>query len=195
MIKFFIKRFVIDSENIFDKNVRERYGVLSGTLGIFCNLFLFGVKLTIGLIMNSIAIISDAFNNLSDMASSVVTIISSKMSNRLPDREHPYGHGRIEYISTMIVSFIIMLVGFELLKTSVVKILNPEKLQFSWVLLGILTVSILVKVWMYSYNKYIGNNKTNYTLKNNKIFWFRKITCCFSMNFHPLFFWIYYFFI
>ena len=88
--------------------------------------------------MNSIAIISDAFNNLSDMASSVVIIISSKMSSRSPDREHPYGHGRIEYISTMIVSFIIILVGFELLKSSIDKILNPEPLQFSLVLLIIL---------------------------------------------------------
>jgi len=156
MIKILIKKFIQNSENISDKNVREKYGVLSGILGILCNLFLFVLKLTIGLIMNSIAIISDAFNNLSDMASSVVTIISSKMSNRQPDREHPYGHGRIEYISTMIVSFIIMLVGFELLKSSIDKILNPEKPEFSWGLLIILSVSILVKVWMYSYNKFIG---------------------------------------
>jgi len=157
MIKILIKKFVKDYENVTDKNVREKYGVLSGTLGIFCNLFLFLVKLVIGLIMNSIAIISDAVNNLSDMATSVVTIISSKMSNRMPDREHPYGHGRIEYISSMIVSFIIVLVGFELLKTSVGKILNPEELQFNWGLVIILASSILVKIWMYSYNKYIGN--------------------------------------
>jgi len=156
MIKILIKKFVKDYENVTDKNVREKYGVLSGTLGIFCNLFLFLVKLVIGLIMNSIAIISDAVNNLSDMATSVVTIISSKMSNRLPDREHPFGHGRIEYIASMIVAFIIVLVGFELFRTSIDKILNPEKVQFSMVLFIILLASILVKVWMYSYNKYIG---------------------------------------
>lgn len=169
MIKFLIKIFVKDYENVNDKNVREKYGVFSGGLGIICNLFLFGVKLVIGLIMNSIAIISDAFNNLSDMASSVVTIVSSKMSNRQPDREHPYGHGRIEYIATMIVAFIIMIVGFELLKTSIDKVLNPEALQFSWVLLIILGTSILVKVWMYSYNKFIGEKIDSSVLKTTAL--------------------------
>lgn len=156
MIKFLIRKFIPDYENVLDKTVRESYGILSGILGIVCNLFLFLVKTMIGLVMNSIAIVSDAVNNLSDMATSVVTIVSSKMSNRRPDRQHPYGHGRIEYIASMIVSFIIILVGFELLKTSIGKILNPERLQFSWSLIVILSVTILVKIWMYSYNKYIG---------------------------------------
>jgi len=156
MVKFLIKKFIKDYDNVLDKNVREKYGIFSGILGIVCNLFLFGLKLTIGFIMNSIAIISDAFNNLSDMASSFITIVGAKMSNMRPDREHPYGHGRIEYISTMIVAFIIVLVGFELLKTSISKVINPEILQFSWSLLIILTSSILIKVWMYSYNKFIG---------------------------------------
>jgi len=169
MIKFLIKKFIKNFEDVSDKNVREKYGILSGVLGILCNLFLFSLKLTIGLIMNSIAIVSDAFNNLSDMASSVVTIISSKMSNRQPDREHPYGHGRIEYISTMIVSFIIMLVGFELLKTSFDKILNPEVLQFNFILVFILSVSVLVKVWMYSYNKFIGNKIDSSVMKTTAI--------------------------
>lgn len=169
MIKILIKKFVVDYENVNDKNVREKYGVLSGTLGIFCNLFLFLVKLIIGLIMNSIAIISDAVNNLSDMATSVVTIISSKMSNRRPDREHPYGHGRIEYISSMLVAFMIVLVGVELLKTSVDKILNPEKLIFNWGLIIILASSILVKVWMYSYNKYIGRKINSSVIETSAI--------------------------
>lgn len=169
MIKFLIKKFVSDYENITNKKVRESYGVLSGVLGIICNLFLFFVKLIIGLIMNSIAIISDAVNNLSDMATSVVTIVSSKMSNRRPDREHPYGHGRIEYISSMIVSFIIVLVGFELLKTSIDKILNPESLQFSWGLVAILGISILVKIWMYSYNKYIGKKIDSSVLETTAV--------------------------
>ena len=107
MIKILIKKFVPDYENVTDKNVREKYGILAGGLGIFCNLFLFILKITIGIIMNSIAIISDAVNNLSDMASSVITIVSSKMSNMRADREHPFGHGRIEYIASMIVAFII----------------------------------------------------------------------------------------
>ena len=106
--------------------------------------------------MNSIAIISDAFNNLSDMGTSIVTILGVKMSNSLPDEEHPFGHGRIEYISSLIVSFIIMLVGFELLKSSVDKIRNPEEVIFNPILMLILLMSILVKIWMFSYNTYIG---------------------------------------
>lgn len=157
MIKLLIKKFVKNYENVSDKNVRENYGVLGGALGIVCNLFLFILKIAIGLIMNSIAIISDAVNNLSDMASSIITIISSKMSNMRADKEHPFGHGRIEYIASMIVAFIIVLVGFELFKTSIGKILAPSPVSFSWSLFIILFASILVKVWMYSYNKYIGN--------------------------------------
>ncbi|MBE0451739.1 MAG: cation transporter [Clostridia bacterium] len=157
MIRFLIKKFVKDYKNTEEKSVRESYGVLSGVLGIICNLFLFGVKLTIGLIMNSIAITSDAFNNLSDTGSSIITILGAKLSNRVPDEEHPFGHGRFEYISSLIIAFIIILVGFELLKSSFDKILNPEKVEFNWILILILSMSILIKVWMYFYNRYIGN--------------------------------------
>lgn len=156
MIHIFIKQFINDYKNVDDSIVREKYGVLSGVLGIFCNLILFIVKLSIGLIMNSIAITSDAFNNLSDMGSSIITVIGAKMSNQVPDEEHPFGHGRFEYIASLIISFIIMVVGFELLKNAFDKILNPEPVEFNFLLIGILTISILVKVWMYSYNKYIG---------------------------------------
>ncbi len=156
MIKVLIKKFVPDYENINSKDVREKYGILSGTLGVLCNLLLFLVKLVIGLVMNSIAIISDAINNLSDMCSSVITIASSKISNMHADREHPFGHGRVEYIASLVVSFIIIMVGIELLKTSVGKIFNPEVVQFSIPLFIILILSVLVKVWMYLYNKYIG---------------------------------------
>lgn len=156
MIRFLIKKFVKDYKNTEDKSVRESYGVFSGVLGIICNLFLFGVKLTIGLLMNSIAITSDAFNNLSDTGSSMITILGAKLSNRVPDEEHPFGHGRFEYISSLIIAFIIIIVGFELLKTSFAKIVNPEKVEFNWILIIILSISILVKVWMYFYNRYIG---------------------------------------
>ncbi len=156
MIKYLIKRFVPDFENVNNKDVREKYGILAGTLGIVCNLMLFALKIIIGLLMNSIAIISDAINNLSDMCSSIITIASSKISNMHADREHPFGHGRIEYIASLVVSFIIIMVGIELFKTSVDKIFRPEVVQFSIPLFVILILSILVKVWMYSYNKYIG---------------------------------------
>lgn len=156
MIKLIIKKFIPDYENINSKDVREKYGVLAGSLGVVCNLLLFILKIAIGLIMNSIAIISDAINNLSDMCSSVISIASSKISNMRADREHPFGHGRVEYIASLIVSFIIILVGFELFKTSINKIFSSEAIQFSLPLFIILVASILVKVWMYTYNKYIG---------------------------------------
>ena len=157
MIKLIIKKYVKNYEEVQDKDVRESYGVLSGILGIISNLFLFGLKLSIGIIMNSIAIISDAFNNLSDIGTSIIAIFGVKMSNALPDDEHPFGHGRIEYISSLIVSFIIILVGIELFKGSIHKIINPEKVIFNLNLMLILTSSILVKIWMFSYNNYIGN--------------------------------------
>ena len=113
MIKLIIKSFIKNYEDTENDNVREKYGVLAGILGIICNFILFVVKLVIGTIMNSIAITSDAMNNLSDMGSSVISIISSKISNQRADKEHPYGHGRIEYVGSLIVSFLILLVGFE----------------------------------------------------------------------------------
>lgn len=157
MIKLIIKKFIKNYNDVEDKDVRESYGVLSGILGILCNLFLFGLKLSIGMVLNSIAIISDAFNNLSDMGTSVIAIFGVKMSNSLPDEEHPFGHGRIEYISSLIVSFIIIIVGIELFKVSINKIINPEKVIFNLMLILILVLSILVKIWMFSYNNYIGN--------------------------------------
>lgn len=163
MIRLIVSKVIRDAENTQDKHVRERYGVLSGALGVLCNTLLFLTKLIIGVLMNSIAIISDAFNNFSDMGSSLVSIIGAKMSNKRPDKEHPFGHGRIEYISSFIISFLIMTVGLELAKSSVDKILHPQPVEFSWALTGILTLSILIKVWMFSYNRYLGR-KINSTV-------------------------------
>lgn len=157
MIQLLIKKFINNYEDIENKKVREAYGTLSGIVGILCNMFLFVLKLIIGLTVNSIAIISDAFNNLTDIGSSAIAIISAKVSNTPPDENHPMGHGRIEYISSLIVSFIIILVGFQLLKTSIGKIIRPEELKFDPILMVILGISVLIKVWMYSYNKYIAN--------------------------------------
>ncbi len=154
MIKFLLKVFI--KENITEGERRIKYSVFAGVLGIICNLLLFAIKIGVGTAMSSIAIISDAFNNLSDTGSSTVSIIGTKLSAKKPDKEHPFGHGRFEYISSLIVAFIIMLVGFELFKSSFTKIFSPEKLVLSPVLIGILCISIPVKLWMYSYNKYIG---------------------------------------
>lgn len=156
MIKFLIRKFIKNSENVNDRDVREAYGVLSGVLGIICNVFLFVTKLIIGMFINSIAVISDAFNNLSDMGTSVITIFGAKLSNRPPDKEHPHGHGRYEYIASLIVSFVIFAVGFKLLSSSFDKILKPQKVLLNTLSISILVISVLVKVWMFSYNKYIG---------------------------------------
>lgn len=156
MIQLIIRAFVKDYRNVNDKSVRESYGVLAGGLGIALNLFLFALKLAIGLFINSIAVISDAFNNLTDSGSSLISIIGAKLSNRPPDHEHPYGHGRAEYISALAISFIILFVGLQLLTSSFDKISNPEKVLFSPISIVILGLSVLVKVWMYSYNRYIG---------------------------------------
>ena len=132
MYNLLLNKFVKDSENVTAPNVRKQYGMLSGVLGIICNILLFAVKITVGIIINSVAVISDAFNNLSDMTSTVISILGIRLSSKKPDKDHPYGHGRFEYISALIVSFLIMLVGFELIKSSVTSIFNPaEESSFS----------------------------------------------------------------
>jgi cation diffusion facilitator family transporter len=156
LIRLIIKKFIKNSENVNDKDVREAYGVLSGVLGIMCNMLLFTIKLVVGFVMNSIAVISDAFNNLSDLGTSIIAIFGAKLSNRPPDEEHPHGHGRYEYIATLVVSFIIFAVGLKLLGSSFDKILRPQKVMFSAVSIIILLISVLLKVWMFSYNRYIG---------------------------------------
>ncbi len=156
MTQLLIRLFIPDHKNTADKFVREKYGTLSGVLGIVCNIILFAVKLIIGTIMGSIAITSDAFNNLSDMGTSVMSVISAKMSNRRPDADHPFGHGRFEYISSLIISFLIMLVGFELFKSSLSKIFAPEPISMRPVLIVILALSILIKFWMFLYNRKMG---------------------------------------
>lgn len=157
MFKWLIKKYIKEASAIEKHHVRESYGILTGAVGVACNILLFLLKLTIGLMMNSIAITSDAFNNLSDTGSSVVSIVGAKLSGRDADQEHPYGHGRFEYIASLIISFFILLVGFELFKSSIEKIFNPSPLVFSPILMGILTASIGIKLWMFSYNRYVGN--------------------------------------
>lgn len=157
LIKLLVEKFIPDCENTSSLDVREKYGVLGGVLGIICNVLLFGLKLGIGVVSGSIAIISDSFNNLSDCGSSVVALLGAKLSNLRPDSEHPFGHGRSEYVASLIVAFITMLLGFELLKGSVGKIANPTVMSLTPVMAVILILSVLVKVWMYSYNKYLGN--------------------------------------
>lgn len=156
MIKFLIHRCIKNNEQVQQPAVRMAYGRLAGVLGIICNFILFLLKLLAGLLSGSIAILSDAFNNLSDMGASAVSFVGVTMSGRHADEEHPFGHGRYEYIASLIVSFIIMLVGFELLKSSAGKIFAYEKPSVGLLQLVILMASVLVKLWMFSYNRYIG---------------------------------------
>lgn len=157
MLKFIIRRFIPNYEDVKNSEVRKNYGVLGGILGIICNLFLFIAKLVVGVVINSIAVISDAFNNLSDLGSAIVSIIGSRLSGKRADEEHPYGHGRAEYISALIIGVLIIFMGIELFKSSVSELLNPKPVNINIVSALILLVSVVVKLWMWHYNKYMGN--------------------------------------
>lgn len=156
MTKLLLKIFIKDYENVQNGKVREKYGVLSGAVGIFCNVLLTIAKFIIGTVTNSIAITADAVNNLSDAASSGITLLSFKAANKPADDDHPFGHGRIEYISALAVAFIVLLMGIELIKSSIDKILHPEALAFSWPALIVLLLSICVKLWMAFFNRSLG---------------------------------------
>ena len=136
--------------------VRTAYGTLSSRVGIFCNVLLVGAKLLIGLLINSISVMADAFNNLSDAASSIIGFIGVKMAEKPADDDHPFGHGRIEYIAAFIVAFIVIQVGFSLFKTSLNKILNPESMSFKWISIVILSLSVAVKLWLSLFNRTLG---------------------------------------
>ena len=139
-----------------DPEVRSRCGLLSGITGIILNILLVAGKLTVGLIAGSVAIIADAVNNFSDAASSVITLIGFKLAGQKPDKEHPFGHGRIEYIAGLIVSVLIIFMGFELAWSSIEKIITPEPAAFSYAAMGVLIAAILVKVWLFYFNRKIS---------------------------------------
>lgn len=162
---FLVQSFVKDNENVKNNKVRNSYGTLGGVVGIIVNSILFLLKFFVGLFVGSIAITADAFNNLSDAASSVITIIGFKMSNKPPDAEHPFGHGRIEYISALIVAFMVMLVGLQFVKSSIERILNPTAITFELVPFILLLISIGFKFWLSLFNKFIGNKINSSALK------------------------------
>lgn len=156
MTEFLVNKFIKDSANIESTEVRTRYGMLASVVGIFCNVLLFSVKLAIGLILSSLAVTADAFNNLSDAASSIISFVGVKMAGKPADTEHPFGHGRIEYIAALIVSFLVIEVGFTFFKSSISKIMHPEEITFDPVPFIILILSILVKLWMAFFNNKLG---------------------------------------
>lgn len=156
MTDLLVKWFVKYHEQVGDVKVRTRYGVLASMMGIGCNLLLFGAKLFIGILVNSISVMADAFNNLSDAASSIIGFIGVKMAEKPADDDHPFGHGRIEYIAAFIVAFLVIQVGFSLFKTSIGKVFHPEAMTFKWISIVILVLSIGIKLWLSLFNRNLG---------------------------------------
>lgn len=163
--EFLVKKCVKDHENTEDVHVRTAYGVLTSITGIVCNILLFAGKLAVGLIINSVSVMADAFNNLSDAASSIIGFIGVKMAEKPADKEHSYGHGRIEYIAALIVSFLVIEVGFTFLKSAIEKIRQPEDLSFSLLSLIILLASVAVKLWLSFFNRKLGNRINSSVMK------------------------------
>lgn len=156
MTELLSRLFIKHHDDVTDPRVRRAYGTLSSVVGIVLNLLLFAAKFTVGTLFGSVSITADAINNLSDAGSQIISLISFRISAKPADREHPFGHARIEYVASMIVSFLILLIGVELLKESVSKILSPEPPERSWVAVGVLIGSILVKLWLGLFNKKLG---------------------------------------
>ena len=156
MTNLLIKLFVKDYNNTNNIHVRERYGKFAGIVGIASNFLLFLIKITVGALFHSISITADAVNNLSDSGSSIVTLIGFKISGKPADEKHPFGHARMEYISGLIVSFIILLVGLQLVQSSVNKIIHPEPAEFSIILIVVLSITILIKLWQFMFYRKIG---------------------------------------
>lgn len=152
MVGLLAKIFIKNPKDYSNPKVRESYGVLTGIMGIVLNIILFAIKLIAGLICASVSIMADAFNNLSDAGSSIISLIGFKISSKPVDEDHPFGHGRMEYISGLIVAVLILFVGFELLQSSFDKILNPESVKSSTVVLVILAISVALKLYMFFYN-------------------------------------------
>ena len=165
MITLLSKLFIKDNKNYASPLVRTGYGILCGAVGIFLNILLFAGKLTAGLLSGSIAIIADAVNNLSDAGSSVITLFGFKMAASKPDSDHPYGHGRMEYISGLLVSILILFMAYELIKSSIDKIIHPEPITATWITVLILVVSILTKFYMFFYQRSVSRKISSAALK------------------------------
>ncbi len=164
MTNFLIRKFVKNYGNTDDGKVRTVYGKFAGIVGIICNAVLFAGKIIVGTLSHSVAITADAVNNLSDASSSVISLLGFKLASRPADEEHPYGHGRYEYLSGLMVAVLIMVIGVELFKNSIGKILNPQQVEFSLISAIVLVCSILLKLWMMFFNKKIGRDINSKTL-------------------------------
>lgn len=165
MIKLLAKIFIKDSQNTADSKVRVAYGYLCGAVGIALNILLFAGKIIAGTISGSVAVTADAFNNLSDAGSSIISLIGFRLASQKPDPHHPFGHGRFEYIASLIISIIIVLMGFELGKSSFEKIIAPQAVEYSAVTFAVLGASVLVKLYMFFYNNSVGKKIDSATMR------------------------------
>ncbi len=165
MIGILAKLFIKNNKNIKEPKVRQAYGILCGAVGVALNFFLFAIKILAGTISGSIAVTADAFNNLSDAGASIVTLVGFRLANQKPDPEHPFGHGRMEYVSGLVVAMLILLMGFELVKSAVERILNPQDVSISLLTLVILIVSVSIKAYMAIYHYRYGKKIESAVLK------------------------------
>lgn len=159
-----IGKFIQDCENVQNPAVRIAYGKFSSVVGILCNVVLFIGKIAVGTISSSVSITADAVNNLSDASSSIISLFGFKLASRPADEEHPYGHGRYEYLSGLMVALLIMVIGVELFKSSLDKVIHPSAVEFGWISAGVLVFSILLKLWMMFFNKSVGKKINSKTL-------------------------------
>lgn len=164
MLGLLAKKFIKNYDDYANSEVRQNYGVLSGAVGIVLNIILFIIKLTAGFLSGSVAIIADATNNLGDAGSSIIMMVGFRMAGKKPDTDHPFGHGRIEYVTGLIVSMLIVLMGFKLAESSLGKILHPQKPELSIVVISILVISILVKFYMFYYNRALSIKLSSQTM-------------------------------
>ena len=156
MKNWIINKFVKDHENVKDPAVRERYGSVAGAVGIISNLILCIFKILTGIFFGSISILADGINNLSDASASLITLLGFKLSAKKPDKDHPYGHGRTEYLTGLAISIMILIIGFELFKTSLEKTIHPEEIELSYLTVIVLVCAIAIKIWQAGFNKSIG---------------------------------------
>lgn len=164
MTAWLIRHLIKNYRNVHDYTVRERYGTLASITGIVCNLLLAALKFVMGVLSGSLAVMADAANSLSDAAGSIVTLITVRLSNKPVDSEHPFGHGRMEYIGSLAVGALILLMGFSLLKDSITAIFHPEALAMNWMVAAALVIGVLVKLWLFAFYRKLGRAVENGTL-------------------------------
>ena len=166
MTSLLVKLFIRDSENIKSPSVRRAYGTLASVVGIILNLLIAGAKVIVGTLFGAISIQADGINNFSDAGSQIISLISFKMASKPADKEHPFGHARIEYVASMIVSFLILVISFNLLSESVTKLLSGESgVEFSWIMIIVLGISIIVKLWLCLFNSRLARKINSSVMK------------------------------